>query len=189
MWPYTYDKNKTIQHRPSPRPRQPKVSICYNVLTDSTICSSYILFQSFSVVGRKSWHAKKISCQLCFMQTIPVEINLGWFGIWFPTSRNLFFSRYLLQTRCITQSVVRAMMWQLASTHGYPMVCPYLLAIWCHYPWAKQTASHQQTAQPDSYFPAGIIWLGDGWSSALLNCLIPWNLCDIASYPKDRLVE
>ena len=28
-----------------------------------------------------------------------------------------------------------------------------------------------------------------GWSSALLNCLILWNLCVIASYPKGRLVE
>ena len=41
----------------------------------------------------------------------------------------------LLQTRYITQSVVCAMMWQLA----------------------KQTASHQQRVQPDSYSPAGIV--------------------------------
>ena len=35
----------------------------------------------------------------------------------------------LLQTRYKTQSVVCAMMWQLATIHGSPMVCPYLLAI------------------------------------------------------------
>ena len=63
----------------------------------------------------------------------------------------------LLQTRYITQSVVCAMMKQMASTHGSPMVCPYLLAICCHHPLAKQIASHQQRAQPDSYFPSGVI--------------------------------
>ena len=31
----------------------------------------------------------------------------------------------LLQTRYTTQSLVCAMMWQLASIHGSPMVCPY----------------------------------------------------------------
>ena len=52
----------------------------------------------------------------------------------------------LLQTKNITQSVVCAMMWQLASTHmlASPMVCPYLLVICCHHPPTKQTASHQQ---------------------------------------------
>ena len=63
----------------------------------------------------------------------------------------------LLQTRYTTQSVVCAMMWQLASIHGSPRLCPYLLAICWHHPPAKQTASHQQRAHPDSYFPAGII--------------------------------
>ena len=38
-------------------------------------------------------------------------------------------------------------------------------------------------------FQQGLYWLGYGWSSALLNCLILWNLCNIASYLKDRLVE
>ena len=63
----------------------------------------------------------------------------------------------LLQARYTTQSVVCAMMWQLASIHGSSMVCPYLLVICWHHPLAKQTASHPQRAQPDSYFPAGVI--------------------------------
>ena len=61
----------------------------------------------------------------------------------------------LLQTRytCTTQSVVCAIMWQLARPMGFP----YLLAICWHHPLAKQTASHHHMAQPDSYFPAWII--------------------------------
>ena len=39
----------------------------------------------------------------------------------------------------------------------FPLVCPYLLAICWHHPPTKQTASHQQRAQPDNYLPAGII--------------------------------
>ena len=59
----------------------------------------------------------------------------------------------LLQTRYITQSVVYAMMWQVASTHGMPQPIGHI----CHHPPAKQTASHQQRGQLDSYFPAEII--------------------------------
>ena len=41
--------------------------------------------------------------------------------------------------------------------NGFPMICPYLLAICWHHPAAKQTASHQQRAHPGSYFLAGIV--------------------------------
>ena len=77
-------------------------------------------------------------------------------------------SEKLLKTRYTTQSVVCVMMWQLVSTQGSPMVCPYFLVIGWRHPPTKQTASHQQRAQPVSYFPAGIILAR---SSAFLNCL------------------
>ena len=51
----------------------------------------------------------------------------------------------LLGTRYTTRSAVCAMMY------------PYLLAMCWHHPLVKQRASHQQRAQPDSYFLARII--------------------------------
>ena len=93
----------------------------------------------------------------------------------------------LLQSRYKTQSVVCAIMWQLESTPPW-----YALTYW---PYVDTT--HRQSKQHPTNrgcnmtvtFRQGLYWLGYGWSSAWLNCLILWNLCDITSYPKGRLVE
>ena len=78
-------------------------------------------------------------------------------------------------------------MWQLASTHGSPMVAPTY--------WPYVVTTHRQSKQNHTIrghnltvtFQKGLSWLIYGRSSALWNCLILWNLCDIASYPKGRL--
>ena len=72
----------------------------------------------------------------------------------------------LLQSRCTNQSVVCAM-WQPASTHSSPWYAP------TYWPYVdtthkKQTASHQQRAQPDIYFLQGLYWLGCGLGSTRL---------------------
>ena len=74
------------------------------------------------------------------------------------------------------------MMCQLTSLHGSSMVCHYLLAICWHHPPAKQKALHHRGCNLTVTFRQELYWLGYGWSSAWLNCLILWNMCDIASY-------
>ena len=80
----------------------------------------------------------------------------------------------LLQIRYTTQSVVCAMVWQLASIHDFPWYAPTY--------WPFVDATHQQIKQHHtnrgcSYFPAGIILAKI------------WVEFSIASYPKGRLIE
>ena len=88
----------------------------------------------------------------------------------------------LLQTRYLTQFVVCAMMRQLASTHGFPWYAPTY--------WPYVVTTHWQSKQHPTNrghnltvtFRQGLYWLGYRWSSALLNCLILWNLGNIARF-------
>ena len=82
-----------------------------------------------------------------------------------------------------------AMMCHMASPHGSPMVCPYLLAICRHHQPGKQTASHRQMTQPDNYFLAGIILVRIWMELNIIEMPNPLKFCNIASYLKGILVE
>ena len=138
------------------------------------------------------------------MRCDSISLRIGQLGIPHPNTRYMCelrrarpmqsfsdVSKKLLQTKYvyITQSVVCAMMWQLTSIDNPPWYAPTY--------WPYVVTTHQPSIQHYTNrghnltvtFRQRLYWLGYGWSSALLNCLILWNMCDIASYPKGRLVE
>ena len=91
-------------------------------------------------------------------------------------------SEKLLQTRYTTQSVVC----HDVTTGKHP--CLYLLAI-CSPHTGKANSITPRGSNLTVTFRQGLYWLGYGWSSSVLNCIPLWNLYNIASYLKGRLIE
>ena len=66
----------------------------------------------------------------------------------------------------------------------FPRVSPCLLVICCHHTPAKQTASQQQKAQPNSYFPVGILLARIMWVFNIIDFPNPLKFVQHCKLPK-----
>ena len=90
-----------------------------------------------------------------------------------------YFPQWLIYTTALVKRSTSALRLVALSAplHGSPMICP------CLY-WPYVDTTHRQSKQYHTNrgrnltvtFQQGLYWLGYGWSSAWLNCLILWNL-------------